>query len=746
MRLFCILQILLISSVSLSTPASPLLGGVTHIAAGRGTTYATIPSGAEFWGIVDYNQFVSNPKLLPGLSGPVAAISDGCAVVANNVQCFSGPVPASTSGLSGASSISAVRSTACALVGGAAKCWGSNSYGQLGNGNTTDSLLPATVMGLGSGTTAISMNDGLGHGHVCAVVGSSVKCWGYNGDGELGNGSTVDSNVPVQVQGLTSTVLSVAAGVDHTCVLVSGGVVRCWGSNTYGQLGNLNASNPALTSVAVQSLSGAATAVVAGDQFTCAIVSTGSCGSGLLSKAVQCWGSNSAGQLGTFGFSSGTSTPQTVCPLSNVVEIAAGGSHACALINDGSMRCWGDNHDGELGNGRTLFSLSGVDVLGIAGAVDIAAAGNEFHTCIAESNGSAYCWGKNDFNALGDGLDSDTATPFAVLNSAGTAPLAGVTAISATATTTCAIVNHAVQCWGSALDFYSLGALDAQNNPVVYSPYPVTVSGLGSGVSLLSKSGAGFNYCASGTAGTKCWGSDSDGQLGDGSTASPTSPVGVTGLGAGPTGLAAGSKHTCAIVAGVAKCFGDDSLDQVGVAASGSVPNDIFTPTAVDLLTGNATAIAAGYTHSCAIVNGAAFCWGTNYNGELGDDGLLKSSSPHLAVPVTGLNSGVSAIAIAGVGSDNRTCAIQNGEIWCWGGEELGLGSPFASPPSKVPGVSGATQIALNNDGGCAIVSAGRVKCWGGNVEGELGNGDLLFSAVPVAVILADDIFAGNFE
>ena len=220
--------------------------------------------------------------------------------------------------------VAAGGSHTCALTtGGGVKCWGSNQFGQLGVGSTTSRLTPADVTGLSTGVQAISA----GYHHTCALTtGGGVKCWGYNGNGQLGNGSTTTHLTPVDVTGLSSGVQAISArttsaSINHTCALTTGGGVKCWGNNGSGQLGDGSTMNR-LTPVDVTGLSSGVQAISAGGTRTCALT-TG--------DGVKCWGNNGSGQLGD-GSIATRLTPVDVTGLSSGMQaISASHNHTCAL-------------------------------------------------------------------------------------------------------------------------------------------------------------------------------------------------------------------------------------------------------------------------------------------------------------------------------------------------------------------------------------------------------------------------------
>jgi len=283
----------------------------------------------------------------------------------------------------GALQISAGGYHTCALTSsGGVMCWGDNNYGQLGDGTTTDRSTPVDVVGLSSGDTAIAT----GGYHTCALTSSGgVRCWGRNHYGQLGDGTTTNRTTPVDVVGL-SGVTAIAAGVYHTCALTSSGGVRCWGFNFYGQLGDGTTTTHRTTPVDVVGLSSGVTAIAAGGYHTCGLTSSG---------GVRCWGQNTYGQLGD-GTTTDRSTLVDVVGLSSgVTAIAGGGYHTCALTSSGGVKCWGQNVYSQLGDGTTTDRYTPVDVVGLSSGVTAIAAG-VYHTCALTSSGGVKCWGYND--------------------------------------------------------------------------------------------------------------------------------------------------------------------------------------------------------------------------------------------------------------------------------------------------------------------------------------------------------------
>ncbi len=709
--------------------------GVAIAAGGDHTCALTNTGGVQCWGDNENGELgdgSTSQSLTPvdvsGLASGVTAIAAGsyhsCALTtAGGVECWgdngSGQLgngtttqsltPVDVSGLtSGGTAIAAGYEHSCALTtSGGVMCWGDNTYGELGDGTTTQSLTPVAVSGLTSGVTAIAA----GNLHTCALTtAGGVECWGYNGNGQLGDGTTTQSLTPVDVSGLASGVTAIAAGGFHTCALTTAGGVQCWGDNGWGQLGD-GTTIQRLTPVAVSGLTSGVTAIAAGELHTCALTTAGEVG---------CWGANYYGQLGD-GTLTNRSTPMVVSGLtSGVTAIAAGDQYSCALTTAGGVECWGYNLYGELGDGTPTRRLTPVDVSGLASGVTAISAGYN-HTCAITSTGGVECWGSNNEGQLGDSTNTDRLTPMDV-----SGLTSGLTAISAGYYHTCALTTAGgVECWGEN----TYGQLGDGTNTNRLTP--VAVSGLASGVTAIA---AGyFHTCALTTAGgVECWGENTSGQLGDGTTAERLTPVTVSGLSSGVIAIAAGDLHACALTtSGGVECWGYNGSGQLG---DGTTTKSL-TPVAVSGLTSGVIAIAAGHLHTCALTTaGGVECWGYNGNGQLGDGTTTQSLTP---VDVSGLASGVTAIAAGGF----HTCALTTaGGVQCWGDNgwgQLGDGTTFNKyTPVDVSGLtSGATAIAVGYQHTCALTTAGGVECWGDNRAGELGDGTAGFADTPVNVI-----------
>lgn len=249
----------------------------------------------------------------------------------------------------------------------------------------------------------------MGNGFSCATLtDGTVQCWGLNGNGQLGDGTTTDRSTPVQVSGIT-TATQVSFGTVHACATLTDGTIECWGENGYGRLGDGTTTDRS-TPVQVFGITTATHVSVSDDRHSCALLTDGT---------VQCWGHNSRGQLGD-GTTTDSSTPVQVSGITTAAQVSSGDSHSCAALQDGTVQCWGYNPYGQLGDGTTTTRSTPVQVSGITTATQVSA--SHQHSCATLQDGTVQCWGRGANGRLGDGTNSDSATPVQVsgITTAGT--------------------------------------------------------------------------------------------------------------------------------------------------------------------------------------------------------------------------------------------------------------------------------------------------------------------------------------
>ena len=388
-------------------------------------------------------------------------------------------------------------------------------------------------------------------------------------------------------------------------------------------------------------------------------------------------GTSGTGTSGTGGTGTGGIT-------NSAVEIAAGEESACALLSNSSIDCWGENLDGELGDGTDTgpdacsngpCSATPVPVSGITDATAISV--GDQAACAVLPGGSIDCWGANAYGQLGNGTAATSTTPVAVTG------ITNATAVAVGEDSACALVaGGTIDCWGINL-FGELG-----NGTAASSTTPVAVSGITNATAIAV---GADSACAVLTGGTiDCWGNSADGELGDGTDTGPD------------------------------RCAYDNPCS--------------MTPVAVTGLT-NATAVSVGEYTACALLSGGGVdCWGDNDYGALGNGTNATTELSTTPVPVTGLTN-ATAIALG----DGSACALLSvGSIECWGNGDVGeLGNATtddSSIPVPVSGLASATDVTSGSSSPCALVSGGTVYCWGENDYGELGNSSTDNSTTPVRV------------
>ncbi|WP_103919277.1 RCC1 domain-containing protein, partial [Candidatus Venteria ishoeyi] len=610
----------------------------------------------------------------------------------NRTSPVSITLEASTAKLSGLATtvtqVATSRHHSCALLSsGQVACWGSNDYGELGHQDEERAFQPTVVPGI-SAVQAITVGDGMS----CATrIGGQVYCWGSIAGEQIEQPRLMDFNADDLAK------LNVSG--EHFCQLTGGGVF-CTGRNHFGQLGN-NSYEDSSEAVAVVELAGVVQHLDVGGNHSCAILDSG---------LIQCWGDNTYGQLGVNSdLLADSPIPVTMNADNNTtiqpMPVATGKRHSCLLTENNTVRCWGENKHGQLGDGDVQSRLSpSLDVSGLDNpVVALSASGNS--SCAIDDSGAAYCWGENSNGQLGNGrlVDSPVASPVAGLDG-------GVTKLAQTGNTACAIVNGSVYCWGS-------NASSQLADPgLQQSQVPVAISSLNNGVIDLAMTD--FEACAlintlTTKGWVKCWGHDKD------------APTTVVGADKNITQLSAGDKHLCVQRNdGQVLCWGDNQFGQLGSSIS-THRNNVLE---VSDLPAQALQLSSGANHSCALLsNDSVMCWGAGEVGQLGNGQSLNSSTP---VSVQGLPAEIVAIN----GADNHSCAyIADNSVYCWGENQQGqLGNGLQQNSNVAVLVLKSESINLSDiftnqqlsaSSHTCQLNAGQLSCWGNNDQGQSGKG-----------------------
>ena len=567
-----------------------------------------------------------------------------------------------------------------------------------------DSDFHATGTPVDSGSTEVSSID-VGETHGCAVISGEVKCWGVSTNGQLGNGiGSMTSAEPVSstpVTGWTPLEVSVSAssGSDGgtSCALFSNDAtderrIICWGEGSHGQIGDgvgSDANIPDSTNIVMFDASnqmGAAesSGSLSSSPYDVAEISLDPGGSFGCARSnqghIKCWGQNANGQLGHGNTSTASDGPNEMgenlafTPIgsnSTAIEISVGTYHACALLDDGSVKCWGRNAEGAIGTGSSGSigdqasemgdNLATID-LG-TGATATSITTGSYHSCAILDNGSVKCWGDNGYGQLGIGSTYDMGD----------------------------------------------GADEMGDN--------LATVDLGTGRTAIQIEAGSYHTCAILDSGVmKCWGMNSYGQLGLGHTENVGRGVDLDG-------------NSVVCIPGLETATNLRECD--------SVMGDGLS--AVDLGEGRtAAAMALGHYHTCAILdNGSVRCWGLNTNGRTGlgtSTGSQGDSAGEMGdeLPTVDLGSGRTAASIS-AGYSHTCVLLDNLSVACWGDNsrgQLGIGSTDAVDTAEEMGsglmtailpTTRSISIESGNYHSCAVIDDGTVRCWGEEATGRLG-------------------------
>ena len=654
--------------------------------------------------------------------------------------------------MAGASSSFAIKSD------GTVWAWGNNSNGQLGDSTITTRALPINVKdaignGFLSGITAISTHGQYNpyYGHSLALKSNgTVWAWGYNANGQLGDNTTTQRNIPVQVKdaagtGYLDNIIAIATGGNYSLALKNNGTVWAWGDNANGRLGDNTTTQRNLP---VQVLGGLSdvTSIVAGDSHSLALKSNGT---------VYAWGNNPDGQVGDGTTGNSRLVPvQVLGSLSNVTSIAAGYTFSLALLSDGTVKAWGFGGYGQLGDGTGAARSTPISVKDAAGTGTLSGivsiAGGGSHTVAVKNDGTVWAWGQGQFGQIGNSLTSGSALPVQVKDVAGTGYINGITSVGAGMSYSLAVKNDGtVWAWGDNY-FGQFGDNTAYNNRLI--PVPAAI-GLSNAISI----DAGYNQTlalkSDGT--VMAWGANDYGKLGDnnpgGGSFIPVKvkDADVPDISEAITTTSTGTDHSLALKSdGTVWAWGNNNYGQLGDNSinQSSIPVQVKDTAGTGTLTG-ITAIAAGQYYSLALKSdGTVLAWGRNNSGQLGNNSIDQSNVPVQVKDAAGTGT-LSAITAIAIGDAHSIALKSDGTVWAWGnningqiGDNTSGGGTNRLIPVQVKGVGGAgtltsvIAIVAGSSHSLALKADGTVMAWGANDYGKLGDASTSQRAAPIQV------------
>jgi alpha-tubulin suppressor-like RCC1 family protein len=438
-------------------------------------------------------------------------------------------------------------------------------------------------------------------------------------------------------------------------------------------------------------------------------------GSPLGAGTLRCWGLNSSGQLG-IGSTTNQLSPVTVGAGETFSEVSAGHSHTCAIRTGGELQCWGSNSDGQIGDGSLGGSLTSPVFVSSAASFSRVSTG-QFHTCGVAVGGALYCWGSNSNGQIGNNGPTTSKYTVPILINSGTSYQQVATGNSHS----CAITSsNQLRCWG----LNSSGQLGDGSSSQRSTP-----QGIDTATSYQTVAASNVSTCGISTTGVlKCWGENLSGQLGDGTTSNRSSPV-IIDSGTLYSSVGLGLQFSCGLTtSNVLKCWGLNSVAQLGNSRSINQP----LPRAHNL---NLTELwgggGGGPQHSCGLTSsGVLSCWGLNSSNQIGDGTSLARGAPVLIDP------GQSFSRISN--GATHTCAITTtGVLKCWGSNSTGQFGNGTTISSAIPlqiGTQTYSRISVGNGHTCGIRTGGELFCWGSNNWGQLGNGNTTNQSSPVRI------------
>ena len=630
---------------------------------------------------------------------------------------------------------------ACALTDlGNAYCWGRNTWYMLGDNtsNSTHDPVAVIVSNLAIGEKFLSLNAS--STNTCGLTNfGNAFCWGENGRGTVGDGTTTDRKIPTAVN-LTNldaneslTKLFESRG-QHQCALTTESNLYCWGYNASSQVGDNTSTNRTIpTAVNLSNLASNEkfTSLSGGNNHSCGITNMGNS---------YCWGWGYA--LGT-GATTSYDLPTSMVSEANMsadeklIKIFSGSSHSCGISTSGKTYCWGIGGDGRLGNNSQADNLEpvAVDTTNLTQPMkflEVSTYGN--HSCGITSSGKVFCWGDNSNGQLGDSTFINKASPTEV-DSSNLATNEMFTSVTVGKNHSCGLTNlYKAFCWGSG----SVGQLGTGSIlPNQDIPMSVDSSSFSpSEVFTKLASGNLFSCGLTNLSNIYCWGEGALYRLGNGSSTTKPKPEKVT-----LSNLAAGEKfidfdsdtHSCAVTNySNVFCWGNNTFGQIGDGTT--INRDIPYQIDSSNLSGNEKfkSVSVGEEHSCGVTNQSrVYCWGKNSNGEIGDDSTINRSIPE-SIDMSNLaaNEHLFKVFLGG----NHSCAISSlGSTYCWGlnssyqvfsGTQLDQTKPIAVETVNLIDET-YISLTLGELHTCGLTSSGNTYCRGDNSANQLGSGTI---------------------